>query len=83
MVASDTLGHHVAVGLGGGELYIDGFLSQFALCHQVGQRQVGVGTRHEVGVVVLEQVVFHPFRHAAEHTDDQSGRMRTFVLIVF
>ena len=71
MAQPDALGHHVAIGLGGGQLDVDGLLPQFGLRHEVGQAQVAVGTRHQVGPVLVEQLVLHALGHAAQHTYNQ------------
>ena len=66
-------GHHVTVGLRGGQLDVDGLVAQLGLCHEVGQRQVGVGAGDEVGMMVLQQVVLHTLGHASQHSDDESA----------
>ena len=72
MRAADARGNHLAVGLRGRELHVDGLLASFGGRHEVRQRQVGIRTCHEVHVVVLDEVVLHPFRHAAQDADDES-----------
>ena len=69
--AADALGHDVAIGLRSGELDVDGLVPGFGLGDEVGQREVGIGACHEVGMMVVEQVVLHPLCHASQHADNQ------------
>ena len=71
-VSVNTFGHHITIGLGGGEFGIDGLVPQFGLRHQVGQRQISIGTGHEVGMVLREQAFLHSLCHAAQHTYDEA-----------
>ena len=68
----DALRKDVAIGLGGRQLYIDGLMTGLALGNEVGERQIGIGTGHQVGMMVLQQVAFHALSHTAQHADDES-----------
>ena len=65
MAQANTLGHHVAVGLGGRQINVDGLVPQLGLRHEVGQRHIGVGAGHEVGTILLKQFLLHALSHAA------------------
>ena len=45
-------------------------MAEFCLCREVGQVKIGIGARHDVGVMVLDEVVAHTFCHAAEYAED-------------
>ena len=70
LLSADTHRHDVAVGLGGGEFDVDGVAAVLTLGYKVGQSEIAVGTAHEIGVMVVYQVVFHSLRHAAQHAED-------------
>ena len=63
MSQSDTLGHHVAISLCGGQFDVHRLMAQFCLCHEVRQREVGIGTCHEVTMMVIQQILLCPFCH--------------------
>ena len=46
-------------------------MSQFGLGHQVGQGHIGIGSGHEVGPMILQQVLLHALSHTAQHADNQ------------
>ena len=46
-------------------------MARFGLCKEVGQRQIAVRTRHQVGMVLLEQFVFYTLGHAAQYAHDE------------
>ena len=71
--SAEAFGHHVAVGFGEREVDVDGLLSHFGLCHEVGEGEIGVGTGHKVGVVLGQEVIFDAFGHATEHAQDESA----------
>ena len=66
-----TLGHHVLIGLGGGQLNIHRFMARLCLSHQVGQGQIGIGASHQIGTVILQQVLLHALGHTAQHANNQ------------
>ena len=41
------------------------------LCHEVRQGEIGIRPCYEVGMVVVQQLFLHPFRHAAKNPDDE------------
>ena len=65
--------HNVAIGFGGAEFNVDGLVSGFSLCNEVGQGKVSIGSSHEVSPVFIEQFFLHTFCHTAEHTDNDSA----------
>ena len=69
-VAADALRDDVAIGFGGRQLYVDGVVAVLTLGDHVGQVEIGVGSAHQIGVVVLYQVVLHALGHAAEDAED-------------
>ena len=71
MSQANALGNHVAIGLGRGEFHIDGLVPKLCLCHQVGQREVGIRSGHEVAVMILQKVLLHALSHTAENADDE------------
>ena len=48
-----ALGNNVAIGLTRAEFDIHCLMARLGLCDQIGQRQVGIRTCHQVGMVVL------------------------------
>ena len=67
-----ALRHHVAIGLSGRQFDVDGLMSRFCLSDKIRQRQIGIGTCHQVDTMLAEQVVLHPFGHATQHADNES-----------
>ena len=67
---ANTLGHHIAVGLGERQFHIDGFLSAFHLCHQVGQGHIGIRASHKVHMMLLDELIPDTLGHTAKHTYD-------------
>ena len=68
-----TQRHDVAIGLGGGQLHVHGWLTNLYGCHHLGQMEIAVWTTHEIGVMVLDQVVLHALGHTAQHAEDRLG----------
>ena len=74
--AMRSLWQDVLVGLGSGEFGIDGIVPHLALSYQRGQVEIGVRSCHEIGVVLLYQLVLHSLRHTADDADYWSfGRL--------
>ena len=67
---TDTLGHHIAVGLCGRKFDVHGLMPQFGLCHEVRQREVGIRTCHEVTMMVIQQILLGTLRHTAEDANN-------------
>ena len=65
-----SLGKNISVGFGIGEFDIDGFLPQFALRNQVGQRKISIRSCHQIHMVVGNQVILYPLGHTAKNTYD-------------
>ena len=65
------LGHHITIGLRGRQLDIDSLVARLDLRYQVGQRQIGIRTRHQVGMMVVQQVFLHTLSHTAQHTNNE------------
>ena len=61
------LRNHILIGFGLREFYIDCFVARFSLRNHVGKVQIRIGSTHQVGVMVVQQIVFHPFGHTAQH----------------
>ena len=66
-----TLRNDVFVGLGGGQVDVDSLLAQFGRGKELGQGEVGIGTGHQVGMVVLDEVLAYALGHASHDTDDE------------
>ena len=66
-------GHDIAIGLSGGQLYIHGWLTDLYGCHHLGQMEIAIRTTHEIGMMVLYQVVLHALGHTAQHAEDRLG----------
>ena len=77
VVAADARGHHVAVGLGSRQLYVDGLLAGFGRGNEVGQGEVSIGTRHQVHTVIGDEVILDAFGHTAHYAHQQ---VRTLLL---
>ena len=45
-------------------------MSCLRLGDEVGQREIGVGTCNEVGMVILQQIFLNTLCHASQHTDN-------------
>ena len=45
-------------------------MTRLGLRHQIGQRQIGIGTCHEVNPMLFQQLFFHTLGHTAQHADD-------------
>ena len=71
MSSTDAGRNHIAIGFGGRELYVDGFLSGLYRCYQVGQGEVSIGACHQVDAMMGDKVVFHPLGHAAHYPYDK------------
>ena len=71
MSQSDALGHHVLIGLSGREFDVHRLVACLGLCDQVRQCQIGIGTSHEVAVVMLQQLLLRPLGHTAQDADNQ------------
>ena len=71
--SAETFGHNVAISFGEREVNVDGFLSHFGLRNEVGQREIGIGPRHNVGVVLFEQIVFHTLCHTSENSKNETA----------
>ena len=67
-----ALWHDVLVCLCRRQFDIHCLMTRLSLCYQVGQRQIGIRTSHQVAVVVLQQVVLHTLSHAAQHANDKA-----------
>ena len=78
---TDALRHNVAIGLCRRELHVDGLMPAFHLSDEVGQREIAVGTSHEVGIVLLNELFLDALSHTAKHTDDE--RIGSTVLFTF
>ena len=63
-----SAGHHLTIGFCEREFYVDGLLPHLCLCKEVGQRQIGIRSCHQVGMMMGEQLVFHPLCHTSQHT---------------
>ena len=70
MHAVRPLRHHVAVGLRHRQLRVNGLLPLLAGRYEVRQREIGVRTRHEVGMMVSDERVLHALGHAPQHSED-------------
>ena len=70
LAVSDALRHDVAVGLGGRQLNVHGVVAVLTLCHHVGEVEVRVGTAHQVGMMVVDEVLAHALCHAAQDAQD-------------
>ena len=75
---TDSLRNYVAVGFGGREFDVAGVLSVLALRYHVGQVEVGVGSAHKVGVVVVDKVLAHALCHTSQHTDNELSTLLLF-----
>ena len=64
-----SLRHNILIRLRSREFNVYGLVSGFRLSDEVRQGKISVRSRHEVSVVVLQQVFLHPFRHTPEHPD--------------
>jgi GNAT superfamily N-acetyltransferase len=49
-----------------------------ALCYHIGQVEIGVGSAHEVGVVVVDEVLAHALSHTSQHTDNELSTLLLF-----
>ena len=67
-----------AVGFGGRQFDVACILSVFALRYHVGQVEVGVGSAHKVGVVVVYEVLAHALSHTSQHTDNELSTLLLF-----
>ena len=67
----NTLGHHIFIGLCGGEFNVHRLMARLCLGYQIGQRQIGIRTSHEVAMVVVQQILLGSLRHTAQKTNDQ------------
>ena len=73
MGRAHTQRHDVAIGLRGGQLNVHGRLPYLYGCHHLGQMEIAVRTTHEIGVMVLDQVVLHALGHTAQHAENRLG----------
>ena len=73
--SAEAFGHDVAISLREREINVDGFLSHLGLRDEVGQREIGIGSCHNVGMVLLEQIVFHTLCHATENSKDEAASL--------
>ena len=75
---TDSLRDDVAVGFGSREFDVAGVMSVLALCYHIGQVEVGVGAAHEVGVVVVDEVLAHALSHTSQHSNDEVPALLLF-----
>ena len=73
MSDADTLWYHILISLAGREFGIHGFVSQFGLSNQVGQRQISVGTCHQVGKMIIKQIALSSLSHTTKYTKNHFG----------
>ena len=71
--SAKPLRNDVAIRFGGRKFHVDGLLPTLHLSHQLGQRQVCVGSDHQICVIFLDEAVLHTLRHAAEHAHDEAA----------
>ncbi len=67
---ADARRDDVAVGLGCGELHVDGFLALLGSCDEVGKVEVRIRSGHEVGAL-RDEFFTHTFGHTSEHAYQQ------------
>ena len=75
LTAANALRNNVAVGLREREFRIHRLMSRFRLRHQVGQRQIGIRSRHEVCMMLIEKSLLHALCHTSQHTDNKLAPM--------
>ena len=75
MIAADARRHDIAVGLRGRQFHVDGFLACLYRRNQVGQGQVGIGTCHQVHMMVGNKVFLHPLGHTAQHAHNEPAML--------
>jgi len=75
LVRADSLRHHVAIRLRLRQFYVYGIVSVLTLGNHVRQVKIAVGTAHQVGVMVLNEVVLHPLRHTSQYAEDKPSAL--------
>ena len=72
-----AFGYDVAIRLGRAQLNINRLIAHLGLCDEVGQTEISIRTRYEVGAMLIEQSVLHALGHAAQHADNQFAAFTT------
>ena len=71
LAAAHAGGYHVAIGLGGREVGVDGLVTRLGTGSERGQLQVGIGAGHDVDVVFCDEHILHALGHAANDAYEQ------------
>ena len=71
MVSAHALGYDIGVCFGRGKLYVYSLLPVLGFGDELRQHEIRIRPGHEVGVVVVEQILLGAFGHAAEHADNK------------
>ena len=78
MIAANTGRNYLTIGFCSRKLHINSFLPRFHRSDQIGQSEIGIRSYDKIYMMVLDQIIFYTFCHAAQHTDNQ---IPTFVFL--
>ena len=82
-VTTDTGGDDIAVGLRLGEYHVHGWDAVLHLRYHLRQTEVSVRTAHQVGMMVLDEVVLDAFSHTSEDTKERTRAALAVLLSAF
>ena len=73
LAAAHTRRDDVAIGLGRGQLGVDGLLAPLGKSDECGQFQIGIRTSHHINVMLTDEHFLQALGHTADNADDQAA----------